>query len=366
MKKASFKIISIIFRLICLFFAIFLLVYIPTINIGVNDNLNRIYGSFVGEKSSFNGIIEVWNIDSFESGSQSKTNLLNIAAAEYQKKYKGVYVLVRNISEQECVNMLLQGQTPDLFSCSYGVSLKIKSYIESFRETDFNLKDNFFNAGKDENGELGAVAWCSGLYFLITTKNMLEKAGVSVDNFNIFENVYSLGFKTQGKTLKNIYSITFANKGYLMPQQALNSYDINGAEKFSELAYNKGNNLSQYEAYVDFLLGNSVMLLGSQRDVVRLVNRETAGKISEVVYKPLLSSTDLVQFLFLAKNENEEEKVYCEKFAKFILSETIQSKIAGSNMFSVIDNFSYDYKIDVFNEAANEDLKNLKVKNIFS
>ena len=40
-------------------------------------DLKNIYGVFLGNKSKYQGIIEIWNIDSFEAGNRSKTSLLN-------------------------------------------------------------------------------------------------------------------------------------------------------------------------------------------------------------------------------------------------------------------------------------------------
>ena len=71
----------------------------------------------------------------------------------FQAKNKGLYFMVRNVTESECVNMLQAGQVPDLFSCSYGVSNIIKDYLVSFDDFDFDLHENFLEAGKDDNGK---------------------------------------------------------------------------------------------------------------------------------------------------------------------------------------------------------------------
>lgn len=366
MKRISKQTKNVVFRIFCLIIAVFLIVSIPKMADGVNDNLDKIYGSFVGEKSEFEGIIEIWNIDTFESGSTSKTAFLNSAAKDFQKKYKGAYVLVRNISEQECENMLAQGQTPDLFSCSYGVSTKIKPYIQSFGEHEFDLQTNFLEAGKNEIGELYGAAWCSGLYFVFSTKEALSKAGVTYDeNFLLKDNVFNLGYVENGKKPKNIYSVSFASKGYVMPKAAAISYNESEANLISELSFSGELKLSQYEAYVEFLLGKSTMLLGSQRDVVRLTSREQNGKISDLVIEPILSSSDLVQFLFMAKTDDSLKAKYIKKFAALLLGEKMQAKLANYNMFPTIKNVFLSYEIGVMRGITLENLEGLEIKNIF-
>lgn len=366
MKKFSKKTTKLLLRFLCFFMVCTLILIIPSAENLVNDNLDRIYGSFIGEKSAYRGIIEIWNIDTFESGSASKSSFLNEVAKSYQQKYKGVYVLIRNITEKECENMILQGQKPDLFSCSYGVSTKIKECIQSYQIQDFNLKSNFLEAGKDKIGNLYGVAWCSGLYFLITTKTALSKASVDYhEGFSLVNNALSLGYVTSGKKQKNIYSLSFATKGYLMPRQALFAYNDSGTVSDLELSYNKSQICSQYEAYIDFLVGKSVILLGSQRDVVRVYNREKNGKIQDVVVKPLLSFTDLVQFMFISQISDKIKLSYIEKFVEFLLNEKNQAKLAKYNLFSPVNFGMPAYEIDIMKDLTSSDLENLKLNNVF-
>jgi len=346
--------------------SVVLIFVIPTFKVKVNDNLELIYGTFVGEKSEYNGLIEIWNIDTFESGSVSKKSLLLSAADAFQKKYKGIYVLVRNITEKECENMLASGQVPDMFSCSYGVSKTIKQYLEAFEKKDYGIYDNYLAAGQDKNGSQFGLAYCSGLYFLLSTKSTIEKAGVVYDeNFDITKNAYKLGYQTTGKKPKSIFSLAFVTKGELLPQKALKAYSNNEAELNEHLAYDTTKKITQYEAYIEFLVGNCVALLGSQRDVVRLFSRQANGKISDVVCTPLLTYCDLVQYLFMAKTENAAKKNMLQKFTEFILGQKFQSELAKANMFSTTKNVSQEFELSVMNEITEEMFKNLEIRNVF-
>ncbi len=360
MKKFSKKANNIFVKTCCFLLCLFLIFSLPFIKSAKNLNFERIYGAFLGEKAKNSEIIEIWNIDTFEAGDVSKTRILKNAANDFGKKYKGVYVLVRNITEQEMMNMLLAGQLPDLISCSYGVANFIKEKIVPFENERFDVYQNFLEAGKGENGEQFGVAWCCGVYFLMTTKNALEKAGVeNVEEFDFAKNAFLLGYETSGKKPKKIYSISMATKGYVMPKNALIAYNANRAETLGELAYDDTLTLSQYDAYVNFLTEKSVALLGSQRDVLKLLKRVENGKLENLIVEPISKSTDLVQFMFLTDSGGHSE--YAQKFVKFLTSENIQQKIAATNMFSVLKKF--DYEISYFNMLEN--LDSFGLNNIF-
>ena len=359
MKKFSKRTLLKIF---CFFIALFLIVFLPTITFSNNVDFDYIYSTFVGEKCSYQGIIEIWNIDTFESGLKSKTKFFKEISQDFQKKYRGIYIMVRDVSEIECENLLASGQKPDLFSCSYGVAEKIKPYLQSFKETDFELYENFLNAGKVED-ELYGVAWCAGLYFLISTNNYLEKAGKEA-SIILEENALNLGYQKQGKKIKDIYSLSLSQKNYLMPLSAIQTYNEKGESLISKLSFNTSQEFSQYEAYVNFLLGNSVVLLGSQRDVVRITKRENIGKIQDIIIEPLTKFSDLVQFMFVAKTDNTDKFLYMQKFVKFLLSIQNQSKVVDMNMFPVI-NFEYTYELKGFNQISCNILKELIINNAF-
>ena len=96
MKKGAKNVIK---RLILSVFVIVLVVMLPMVDLKADNNIELIYRSFIGKKSDYLGFIEIWNIDTFESGGESKYEMLQTVAKEYQKENKGTYVIVRNITE---------------------------------------------------------------------------------------------------------------------------------------------------------------------------------------------------------------------------------------------------------------------------
>ena len=121
MKKIK-NLKSVLFRILVFVLVVVMIVFLPSVKLKQNQDLENIYGVFLGNKSKYQGIIEIWNIDSFEAGNKSKTSLLTEISKEYQKKNKGVYFMVRNLTENECLGLAEKGEIPDLISCSYGVA----------------------------------------------------------------------------------------------------------------------------------------------------------------------------------------------------------------------------------------------------
>ncbi|MBQ8425819.1 MAG: extracellular solute-binding protein [Clostridia bacterium] len=365
MKKISLK--ELFSRIFFGILAVVLIVTLPFISIKNDDEFSQIYSVFVGSKSKYQGIIEVWNIDTFESGSSSKVSYIESVAKSFQKQNKGIYVLVRNLTEYECLNLLEKGEKPDLFSCSYGLASDIKNYITEFSNFEnIDVAENLLNAGKI-NDKLYGLAWCKGFYILISSENHLKNTKLKdeIENIKLSETLLDLGYKKEGKkNTKIISSLTYGKNKYLMPNYAYFSYTNKGLISKSEFSLDENiKTNSQYSAYSNFVAGNSVVLLGSQRDYFRIENRVKNAKISDVIYEPLTSFTDLVQFTFLAKNENYLKKEYAEIFAKMLSSNKYQKRLSFIGMLPVTK------QVDIYENGLLKELSNTdyfsKVNNVF-
>lgn len=359
---------AICFRFLVSVFVIILLVVLSNIGFYKDENFERIYSKFLGKKSNAQSIIEIWNIDSFESGSKSKSEFLNSCAQSFQKKNKGIYFLVRNLTEQECLNLIQAGSFPDLYSCSYGVANKIKDYVCEIKKVDISKLDSGAQSAGKVDESIYAVAWCKGAYFLISTKEKLQKAKVEdIDNFKFADNIMNLGYVISGKKKDKItYSISFSNSKYLMPQIALKTYNEAGVNFISGYSYNKElQNQSQYSAYCDFIAGNSVLLLGSQRDVFRLDNRIKLGKVSDVIVEQITTFSDLMQFMFLSKNIDAEKLDYAKSFIEFMISDECQSLIKEMGMFSVTNVVESDLKFSAMQNITPYNFSDYKTFNVF-
>lgn len=336
MKKVS-NIKKVINKFVLSLFVLILIIVLPMIGVFKDDNFERIYNAFLGEKLNYQGVIEIWNIDSFEGGRQSKYSLLKKVANDFQKKNKGVYVMIRDMSEQECLNLLSSNTFPDLFSCSFGVSQNIEHLVQSFSDVDTSeIEESAKIAGQKNNMQYG-IAWCKGFYFLISSHEKIKKITADYENVELSKICLNAGYdKIENKKAKTIYSLGFGSSKYLCPQNIIKSYNMIEGNLISEKSFNMELlGQTQYSAYCNFIAGNSTILLGSQKDVFRIANREKLGKISGVLVEQFAEFTDLIQFMFLSKTAENEKKIFAEKFVQYLISQKQQDQICESGLFSV-------------------------------
>lgn len=357
----------IILKRICIaIVSIAMIICLPMANIA-NAETQIIYEKFVGKKSDFQGIIEIWNIDTFESGTVSKADILKTLCERFQNKNKGVFVLVKSMTLQECLNELNLGNIPDLFSCSYGVAERIKDYIQPFDESFCGIvQKEFENAGKIGD-ELFAFAWCRGNYYLITTKDKLQKAKVeNIDDFNLIENALNLGFETQLKNkTKTTFSLTFGAGEFGMPQMVLKTYNITGESSKKSFSINTDKcGQTGFLAYSSFVVGESVALLGTQRDVVRMQNRIKNQKESDVIFEPISKFNDLIQFMLLTDKGNQKNGVV-QKLVKFLAEKESQNLITKTSMFPIIKMEIGEYENGVMRDILPEIISDCIVPNLF-
>ena len=365
MKKKSVK--NLILRAIIFIFVVVLIVCLPSVNIIQNNELNKIYSVFLGSKSKYQGIIEIWNIDSFEGGTKSKTELLNEISKQFQKENKGLYFLVRNLSESECVNLMSAGELPDLISCSFGVAENFKDKVKAFSGSANSIEDSAKIAGQVAENQM-AVAWCKSSYYIISTKDRLEKSGIEkIENIKLSNLVMSQGYVVKNKNKeKTVYSVSMGHDKYLMPEKAVQTYNKQGVNLISNYSFD-AEKLKQtpYSAYCDFVAGKSTMLVGTKRDVFRMQNREKNGKVSDVIYEQVLSFSDLIQFMMISKNLTGDKLFYAEKFIEFLTSKKAQDVISKSGLFSVLKNQKIDDDLGVMQNITPQNFSIYETNNIF-
>lgn len=365
MKKFSKKtVVEVLKRTFIGILVVVLIVVLPAIKLTKNQDLEFIYEKFIGKKSEYQGMIEIWNIDTFEGGNISKTKLLSKIASDFQAEHKGLYFMVRNVTESECANLIASGQYPDVFSCSYGVAESVKEYVMPL-DLKFDIYDNFLKAGQDKNGVQMGVPWCFGSYYLISTKDRLEKAGKG-ENSNLLDICLNSGFVKSGKKETIIYSLDFGFGKYSLPNVALSAYYDNGELFIFDKTLNKDNlSQSSYSAYCNFVAGKSTMLLGTVRDVFRVKNRQQNGKLEDVIIQPLEKFSDLVQFAFVVDLKDDLRTKYSQKFVEFLASERAQLQVLKGGLFSTAKGMNIADDSGVMKDITPNKIEDYEMFNVF-
>ena len=109
------------------------------------------------------GILELWNVDTFEGGSVSRKTWLNSRAIEFENQNKGLFIVVRDITPKQLELNLTSGIAPDMISFGIGVGDSIVNYLQEYGGR-INVLDCLQKSGT-KNGKLLAVPILLGGYF---------------------------------------------------------------------------------------------------------------------------------------------------------------------------------------------------------
>lgn len=325
MRKRSAKKFGLI-NLVALILLIFVLSYVPTIVI-ISQKQRIIDNSTLGEVSSFSGILEIWNIDTFEGGSASKEMFLEEVARDFMKVNKGAYVHISTLTPEGLESALAEGKKPDIFSFGMGLGEIIEDHCTYLPRVK-GIMTNFAQSGETQEGQL-AIPYAYGGYGIFTTSEKLAEASKEV-GIDLISNYNQCGFeKKLRKKTKTIQSITYGSTPFIAPEASL--FFSNGSIK-TKLS----TKTNPYDAYAGFVgFETSTLLLGNHRDLARLTQKLEMNHIQDLLYAPLGGYTDLVQYLSVANIEAGERLDCAKRFVEFVLTDAEQAKLTQIGMFSV-------------------------------
>ena len=352
MRNRKFGVI----KLILLCFVVAVVASVPSLAVAKYQR-EKLEQALQGTVSAYQGVINIWNVDTFESGSQSKVVFLENATTQFSKKYNGLYFLIKNISVEEMVQSFLAGVYPDVISFGFGVGDVVRPVLENLSGLDYTgVRSEILTAGQMD-GNLYAVGYLMGGYILATTEEKLLSAGISnTDNLSLCLN--SAGFDTESKNKKkHTYSVVVGDNKYVVPQNAVST--IAGVALTD--AYLSS---SMYDAYMDFVAYNiGTILIGTQRDLFKLSGRVSVGKISGVKIEYLQGYTNLVQYVGVVKGMMGEKLNLAKEFTQFLVSSKSQQFSSQVGMVSVIkEKFYTDGEFKNLEESLHE---SLVVENLF-
>lgn len=277
------------------------------------------------EGAKFEGILDLWHIESFEGGTGSRSEWLKRRSISFEKQYKGCLVSVTTLTTEQAKYKLEQGQRFDLVSFSPGVGFDLLPYLLPFEGEVGGVRADLLAGGRVD-GKVYGVPYLMGGYVLAAQVKNLDR----FENKDLAENIFGYAFeKKVGKKTVSLYSAACGYGTFNQPTLAL---ALNTSATSANALIGEG--LTQYEAYERFLTGNHhTVLLGTQRDVVRLNNRISQGRLGGCVFRPLGGFTDLVQYVAVGSADSGKT-FFAKKFVVFLTSEAVQQKLAELNMFS--------------------------------
>ncbi len=292
MKKSS-----VIISIICVLSICFSLFY----------GVDKIKQKSVGEQYKYEGVLVIWQIDVFEGGYGSRKQFLLNVASEFEKQNQGVLVLCISHTVESAKQSLTNGEAPDIISFGAGVE------IENFSEINTKLKFSYSTL----KNKVYALPWCRGNYYIIS----------HIEN-------------GKGLQKENLSRAIVSQNAYTQPLTALvlEGYKLTLFESYQPL-----------DAYVRFVADKNSILVGTQRDVVRLTNRGL-----DFNYQILSEFSDLYQYVAITTNNNAM-KYYAEKYVELLLGEKWQKKLENICMASCY--YTVNSEIEGIKAMNNMDIK---------
>lgn len=278
--------------------------------------------------SSYKGVIELWNIESFEGGSGSRSGWLTNKSAKFEAKNSGLFVHVTTLTEAEAEQKLSDGQEFDIVCFGRGAGDFVKKYLTPLDVETKDVRDNMLLAGQFD-GKQYAVPLYAGAYCLFARSSQLAQSDLLVK---------ALTQTYTRKIGKNIIELSPLICGFTSSNSPLTALAMSGGQGNAAAV---SEDVTQYQAYEQFVSNKkAVTLLGTQRDLYRLTQREQNGKIEELSFCPLGAYNDLVQYAGI--NGNCGDKLdSCTAYLQYLISDQVQQSLIDLSLFGVLDTTVY-------------------------
>ena len=263
----------------------------------------------------FYGVINLWQIDSFEGGTGSRANFLKEITKKFEKRNNGVFVNIESITAEKAEKLIKSGQKkPDIISYGAGVDIDEKILAELNLIKNPNTVKNIKNK---------AVPWCMGAYFMIGDS---DKTKWGNDGF----------VKQTKKGNTNVFSVGIPErKGH-------NASGTVSLEIVSEYGVFTGDSTEVFEAYNYSKKVNR--MIGTQRDLYRLqsLEKRDLAREGDVTF---LECSDLFQYVSVFICSESKKMTALNSYVNFLLETEQQNKMGDIGMFPVMKEAEPQYSI---------------------
>lgn len=276
----------------------------------------------------YKGVLELWNVETFEGGVGSREAWLINKSAKFEAVNSGLFVHVTSLTVEQLQTKLEGGEQFDLITFSRGAGSLIRDKLAPISTNVGAVKDNFLISAQVD-GKQYAMPLYTGAYCLFARVEQLSAEQLVS---NALTQTYT---RKVGKNTVELQPLVCGFTPYNSPLSALAM--SGGRGKASGISQDT----TQYQAYEQFVANRTaVTLLGTQRDIYRLSQREDNGKIEQLGFAPLGGYTDLTQYVGVSLAAGDKTTA-CQEYIRYLLSEATQSTLVNLCLFSVLESSFY-------------------------
>ena len=170
-------------------FAVLIIAFLILSPFTLFSKIHKLNYSLNGEyQFDYQGVIELWNVDTFEGGSVSRATFLEKRAIEFEKENKGIFISVNNVSLEQLKLNLENNKKPHIITFGIGAGEYIENEIISF-SSGLNCRDDLLKSST-LNGQIKALPIMLGGYTLISNKEIVTSEKLN-ENLQSYEVVFS-------------------------------------------------------------------------------------------------------------------------------------------------------------------------------
>lgn len=324
-------------------FIIAIVVIVPTIVLPIalakkgKDNTQE-------PNDNLSGIVSMWHIETFEGGSLPRTKFLSARAIELEKLYPGLLVSIIPLSIDEAAYLLAEGKAPDMVSFGVGAGNMFLELAQEYTG-QLNVRSELVEAGTYK-GKVKAVAYMMGGYCVVADTERIAESAIDT-NGNLRDNIFTANYY-YSKSKKLRYSVS-AGRKYNIPLYAVK--DLTASQNSLHFA------AGQYEAYEAYMGGVSTMLLGTQRDLNRIISRNSLGNMPPYQVQCLGGFSDLIQYIAIISKDSYIQ-LLSTKVIEYLTSDLSQSNLSKIGMLSVNrQSIYFDGELMLLEKALSKDIK---------
>ncbi len=307
--------------------------------------------------ASYQGVVNLWLVDSFEGGSGNKKSWFTWLSTQFEKQNEGLFFSVTQLTQEQFLQKLAQTEQGekrvstwqvdgvdllpaisnkksqmakdalnfDILCFSRGVGSSVANMLCPLDVDNGAISKNFAESGKIKGTTYALPVYCGGYFLFARTSQQPQ---------DILKNCLNTTFTRKiGKNTVKLQPLVCGFTDSNSPLSALACNDVSGS-------VTPDYTNTQYSAYEQFVSNKkAVTLLGTQRDLYRLTQKQSLGKIEQLTICPLLGYTDLVQYVGV--NVDSDKVDICQKFISFMLQDVCQQKLSTIGLFSVTNEHIY-------------------------
>lgn len=245
---------------------------------------------FESDPPDWYGIIDIWHIAGFRTYQGSVTTFLEDCCDAFSKEHPGVHFEVSGLTPAMYEDRTARGLAPDAYSFPAGF---LSKELAAPLSADCPILIDGL-AIPDKNSDCSAIPYLFSGYFLLFNEQITEKEGFSVPD-----------------TADADLLLQLHENGVLsFPESIGRQYALSGDAR----------------DYSDFLKGSCMAAVTDARGFGDLMRDTEQNLLIKAL--PLAGFTDQVMYLSTAADTDAQRAAYLNEFYAYLLSETIQQKIA--------------------------------------